>query len=216
MKDRFYLACTRETVGSNASFHCLNGNGYSTNVDRAHVYTREEAQHAWDCGREIELPISADDIDALTVLHVDHQYVPGETTTEEGCTQYVAFVKGRWDGNDLYWLRDGGMPTTDFSAATVYPATGDSKELVWLPFHIADAHKRRTFNINLLDRRRMIQGAGLKTPDHIKRYQRRKDSSGKVRWNCPCCGKISWQYNPYDFEGCRDISCDEWRPHYEQ
>lgn len=216
MKDRFYLACTRETVGTNMSFHCWNGNGYSTNLDKAHVYTREEAQRAWELGREIELPISADDIDALAVLHVDHQYVPGTTTIEPGCDKYVAFVKDQWDGNDLYWLQDGDLPTTNFSNATTYPVPGDSEKLVWLPFHIADAAKRRTFDINFLDRRKMIQAAGLKTPDHIKRYNRRKGSSGKHRWNCPCCGKISWQYNPYDFDGCRDITCEEWRPRYEQ
>ena len=43
MSSRFYMLCTRETVGSNASFHCHNGNGYSSNIDRAHVYTQEEA-----------------------------------------------------------------------------------------------------------------------------------------------------------------------------
>ncbi|MCE0802008.1 hypothetical protein LVQ77_17125 [Buttiauxella sp. S04-F03] len=216
MKNRFYLACTRETVGTNMSFHCVNGNGYSTNVGLAHTYTREEAQAAWDNGREIELPVSADDIDALTVLHVDHQYVPGKTTIEPGCVKYVGFVKGQWDGNDLYWLCNGSLPTTDFSKASTFESPTDSAEIVWLPFHLADAVKLRTFNINLLDRRRMIQGAGLKTPDHIKRYKRHKGSSGKVRWNCPCCGKISWQLNPYDFDGCRDISCEEWRPRYEQ
>lgn len=39
MNNRFYMMCLRETVGNNASFHCHNGNGYSSNIDRAHVYT---------------------------------------------------------------------------------------------------------------------------------------------------------------------------------
>lgn len=43
MNNRFYMMCLRETVGNNASFHCHNGNGYSSNIDRAHVYTLEEA-----------------------------------------------------------------------------------------------------------------------------------------------------------------------------
>ncbi|XQH61416.1 hypothetical protein QPE40_28205 [Klebsiella pneumoniae] len=30
MSNRFYMLCTRETVGSNASFHCHNGNGYNS------------------------------------------------------------------------------------------------------------------------------------------------------------------------------------------
>lgn len=44
MSNRFYMMCLRETVGNNASFHCHNGNGYSSDIDRAHVYTLEEAQ----------------------------------------------------------------------------------------------------------------------------------------------------------------------------
>ncbi|EKI4633759.1 hypothetical protein PC147_004822, partial [Escherichia coli] len=53
MNNRFYMMCLRETVGNNASFHCHNGNGYSSDIDRAHVYTLEEAQKAWNCGRDI-------------------------------------------------------------------------------------------------------------------------------------------------------------------
>lgn len=53
MSNRFYMLCTRETVGSNASFHCHNGNGYSSNIDRAHVYTLEEAQRSWELGRRL-------------------------------------------------------------------------------------------------------------------------------------------------------------------
>ena len=212
--DRFYMACLRETVGSNMSFHCHNGNGYSTNLDRAQLYTLAEAQNSWERGREIELPISADDIDAATVWHVDHQYIPGINTILPECEAYVAFVKGRWNGNDVFWLSDL-MPTDDFSKARkfVKPKLSESG-LVWLPFTLADSHKRRTFDIGLLNRRVMVQGAGLRMPGWLKRQQRRKGSSGKTRWNCPGCGKISWQHNPYDFEGCSDVTCGEWRPRY--
>lgn len=214
MRDRFYMACLRETVGTNMSFHCHNGGGYSTNLDRAHVYTLEEAQRGWDCGREIELPVSADYLDAAAMWHVDHQYIPGENTTASDCVEYVAFVKSRWNGNDVFWLSDL-MPTDDFSKARKFPKPAPSEDgLVWMPFSLADSQKRRTFNINLLNRRAMVQGAGLRMPDWLKRQQRRKGSSGKTRWNCPRCGKISWQHNPYDFDGCRDVNCTEWRPRY--
>lgn len=64
-KNRFYMMCLRETVGNNASFHCHNGNGYSSDIDSAHVYTLEEAQKAWNCGRDIDQPVCADSVDAL-------------------------------------------------------------------------------------------------------------------------------------------------------
>lgn len=79
MSDRFYMMCTRETVGSNASFHRHNGSGYSTNVSEAYVYTLAEAQSSWELGREIDQPISADAVDGLTVYHVDHQHIPYES-----------------------------------------------------------------------------------------------------------------------------------------
>ncbi len=211
MKNRFYMICTRDTTGSNAAFWCHNGHGYSTNIDTAHVYTLDEAQRGWNNGRSIDQPVCADSVDALAVIHVDHQQVPSTTMIEKGCTQYVAFQKDRWDGNDLYWLQHGGLPTTDFTKAEAFKEPGDQAELVWLPFYVADAVKRRTFPIAMLDHRRMVQGAGLLVPEHIKRSRRRKRSSGKIRFNCPGCGRIHWQLNPYEFEGCNDINCDEFR-----
>ncbi|OKP31071.1 hypothetical protein BSQ40_03190 [Serratia fonticola] len=212
------MLCLRDTVGTNASFHCKDGSGYSTDIDKAHAYTREEAQSAWNCGRDIDLPISAYWVNALSVFHVDHQHVPGETTIEDDCDRYVGFVKGQWDGNDLYWLCNGYIPVTDFSNASIYCKSDTERHgVVWIPFHIADAVKRRTFAIQLLNRRTMIQGAGLRKPDWLKRQERR-NPSGKVRWNCPCCGKISWQFNPYDFDGCKDVYCEEYRreAHHEE
>lgn len=93
MSNRFYMMCSRETVGNNASFHCHNGNGYSSNIDRAHVYTLEEAQKAWNCGRDIDQPVCADSVDAMAVWHVDCQYIPTESLIEPDCTAYVAYKK---------------------------------------------------------------------------------------------------------------------------
>ncbi|WP_312329892.1 hypothetical protein [Atlantibacter hermannii] len=212
MSERFYMICLRETVGNNASFHRHNGSGYSTNVSKAHVYTLADAQSSWECGRDIDLPISAEAVDTLTVYHVDHQYIPYQNVIESGCSQYVAFVKGDWNGNDVYWLSDL-LPTDDFSKARIFTQPDvNETNLVWLPFAVADEKKRLTFNINQLNRRTMIQAAGLRMPEWLKKQNRRKkNASGKVRWNCPHCGKISWQFNPYDFEGCADLTCEEWQ-----
>jgi hypothetical protein len=105
------------------------------------------------------------------------------------------------------------LPTDDFSKAFVFvSANTDEPGVVWLPFHMADAVKRRTFNINDFNRRTMVQGAGLLMPEWLKKYNRRqKAKSGKVRWNCPHCGRITWQYNPYDFDGCSNYSCEGWQ-----
>jgi len=200
-------------VGGNMAFHCIKGEGYSTNIDKAETYTREAAQRAWEMGRSIDLPVSADHIDALAVWRVDHQYIPNENTLISGCTEYVAFIKGQWNGNDVYWLTDT-LPSDQFLRARIFshPDTSDGR-LVWMPFSLADSQKRRTFDMANYNPRSMTTGAGIIKPDYIKRSGRRKDNP-KSRWNCPTCGRISWQDNPYDFEGCRDVKCEDWKQKY--
>lgn len=207
--DRFYLACLRDTVGTNAVFHCINGNGYSSDLRRAHVYSLEEAQKAWDRGRDFDLPLCADRVDALAVQHVDCQCIPASDLIEPGCTDYVAFQRRRWNGNDVYWRCEDGT-RTDFDMAARFTTPIPSESWVWLPWETANSVKRPTFDVRNIYKRAMVQAAGLVTPGHIKKSRQRK-SSGKTRFNCPSCGRLHWQYNPYDFEGCRNINCDAWR-----
>lgn len=213
LSDRFYMACLRDTVGTNTAFHAVDGAGYTTDVSKAHVFTKEQTQKFWNTGREFDLPLSADLVDAQTKTHVDCQYIPAQTTLQEGCTKYVGYLKGRWDGNDVFWLQydpfwlekmtdNSDCYDADFNKAMVFPEIKNIDKVIWIPFDLANSVKRQTFHVNLINKRSMIQAAGLVTPDHIKRANRKKSTSGKTRWNCPDCGKISWQHNPYDFEGC--------------
>ena len=208
--NRFYLASLRDTVGSNLSFHAKRG-GYTSDLDAADVFTREEAQKAWNNGREFDQPVCADRLDAVSVFHVDCQLLPMETPCMEEGDQYVAFQTGRWDGNDVFWRVEAGAATTDIEQATIYEHPINEHGYVCLPFAMVDAVKRRTASIERLDRRQMVQAAGLITPEHIKRHRRRRPSL-KTRWNCPGCGQLHWQENPYEFERCRNMECPEWRP----
>ena len=210
--NRFYLACLRDTVGTSVSFHCKNGKGYSTNIKEAHEYTLEEAQAKWNRGREIDLPLDANQVDKLAVSKVDCQYVPGKSAEINPTEKYVGYMKGRWNGNDLYWMRACDTPTDHYNLASVYTGSqlpSQSDEIVWLPVVTTTTKSRKTFNINLLNRRKLVQGAGLRVPDGMKRKSRAKPDA-KTRWNCPGCGHITWQHNPRDFEGCKDIECKEW------
>ena len=208
--DRFYLACLRDTVGTNVSFHCKDGKGYSTDLRKAHVYTRDEAQKAWENGREFDLPLCSYRVDQLAVPHVDCQYIPSGDVIEPGCTEYVAFQKARWNGNDVFWRCADGNPRTDFDMADRFSKPSNGEGWIWIPWETANSARRPTFDIIHINRRTMIQAAGLVTPLHIQR-QRRRSSSGKTRFNCPSCGRIHWQYNPYDFEGCENINCELWK-----
>lgn len=210
MKDRFYLACFRDNVGSNVAFHCIDGKGYSTDVEKAHVYTLAEAQKKWDTAREYDQPISADHIDSLAVWKVDHQLIPNKPLITAEVKEYAAFVEGKWDGNDVYWLNiETADTSTDFLKASVLSRAnvlGLSRSYIVIPYSLADQVKRRTFSKRKYNPRVMVQGAGLKMPEHIKRY-RRKNENPMSRFNCPACGKINWQLNPYDFESC--TSCGQ-------
>jgi len=199
------LACFRDNLGSSISFHCIDGKGYSTNVDKAHVYTLSEAQKEWDTAREYDQPISADHIDSLAVWKVDHQLIPNKPLITADVEEYAAFVEGKWDGNDVYWLNiETADTSTDFLKASVLSRAnvlGLSRSYIVIPYSLADQVKRRTFSKEDYKPRVMVQGAGLKMPDHIKR-DRRKKINPKSRFNCPSCGKINWQFNPYEFDSC--------------
>lgn len=210
MKNRFYLACFRDNVGGNIAFHGIDGNGYVTDISKAHQYTLEEAQQEWEGAREYDQPISADHIDALTCDKVDCQKLPSESDLSKTSSGYVAFKKGAWNGNDVYWHSLEGS-TLNFKLAmtlTLSEAKALGDRYVVVPFELANSAKRKTFAMSLLNRKTMIQGAGLKTPDRIKRNRRRKNNPME-RWNCPECGIINWQLNPHDFQGCSRIECKE-------
>jgi len=215
MKSRFYLACLRDTVGTNIAFHGENGTGYPTDVSKARTYTLEQAQRAYEGGRSFDVPMSADHVDAQLIWKVDCQYIPTETAKVEGCEKYVAFRRGNWNGNDVYWYTEGER-SLDFTQATTFsPDDVDANEddyIVYLPFDAADKVKRQTFDMKNFNRRTMVQGAGIRIPASEKLRKRRK-ANPKTQFNCEGCGKIHWQHNPHDFEGCNDVYCQLWKGH---
>ena len=216
MRDRFYIACFRDNVGPNVSFHRHQFAGYHTDIDQAHECTLEEAQHHFNHAREYDLPISADHVDELAVWKVDHQYIPMETICIDENESYVAYQENKWDGNDVYWMTMFFQPLTgfnhaykmDYELAKAFLESAESSGYVVIPFSLANKAKRRTFDFRKLNKRTMVQGAGLITPNHLKRSKRRNQNP-MTRFNCPECGKINWQHNPYDFEGCNHC-CHGW------
>ena len=212
MKNRFYLASFRDSFGGNISWHCHAGAGYHTDVRKAQVFTREKAQQAWENGRNFDQPISADHVDACLIWKVDCQHIPSATTLKNESCKYVGYLKGQWAGNDVYWLTNQAR-SLDFDQAALYDHEQvltmiEDDTLIFIPHDLAEKVKRPTFEQSELNKRVMIQGAGLTMPKKVKLAKRRKPNP-KTRMNCPSCGKIHWQHNPYDFEGCNDESCEE-------
>ena len=214
MKDRFYISCQRDNFGGKVVFHKKGKRGYTTNIGEAEELNRADAQNDWDCGREFDVPLSADHVDAVALYFVDMQVIPHETTiTDE--QEYVAFLSGAYSGNDALFVKDCGNSYI-YTGAKVFTreeAKKGLKNYVFIPKSLAEQNKRLCLLVDLVDNRKFITGAGIKIPDRIKR-ERRRSQTGLTRWNCPKCGKINWQYNPYDFMGCSDIICDEYRSVY--
>lgn len=221
MSKGFYLTSCHNWVGSNVSFHAINGKGYTTNIDEAHIYTKEEMQKHLDNGDfrtypNEEMPLCVSRVNAVSTWHVDFQYVKEFwPENKDQNDEYVIYKKNTWDGNDL------GFAATlshnfDYSKARVFTeselAMIDLEGWVAVPKSHTDEIARRTIQDRNINKRKMITSAGLKG----YRKKRESKSSGKERWNCPCCGKISWQYHPYEFEGCNDVNCDEWTASYER
>ncbi|UKA12857.1 hypothetical protein [Photobacterium damselae] len=220
MKDRFYLVSPHSNVGSNVSFHSINNKGYTTNIDDSHIYTREEIQKLVDdkalrTSNQQEIPLSADHVDDLAVWHVDMQYLhPTDTypTKKDAANEYVIVnYNTGYDGNDVAFVSNISQ-SFDYAKAMIFTekeirslqVSGEltDKYKVYPKTH-TDTIARRTFQEHNINRKTMIQGAGIKGV----RQKRKRQSSGLVRMNCPTCGKIAWQRNPYEFESCSDPMC---------
>lgn len=70
----FYLQDSRTYVGNDVMWWAKDGKGYTTDLRKAHVYTKDEAvkQHE---SRETDIPWPKDYIDARTRPAVDMQYI---------------------------------------------------------------------------------------------------------------------------------------------
>lgn len=82
-------------------------------------------------------------------------------------------------GNDiLWWARNGAGYTTS----------------------LLDGRTRPAVAMQYVDRKDALKGSGVK----IIKPKRKRPTTGKTRGNCPTCGKITWDYNPYENAPCRE------------
>lgn len=206
----FYLRDTRTNVGSTCMFWAENGNGYTTNLDRAHVYTLEDAQRHID-SRHTDVPLSKELVDELATERVDHQYLDGcMAGLATYCNQYVVHcMQGDYDGNDVYWKSEKGH-SVNLTEALVL--TRDEVEAAVLVLDAVTIYRleyvqsisRRTFQTASINERRMITAAGIRKP----KRPRSRPTTGRTRGNCPYCGKVTWGFNPYEAYTCAEAAAE--------
>lgn len=208
----FYLRDSRGNTGSSCMFWAENGNGYTTNLDRAHVYTLEEAQRHFN-DRHTDVPLSKALVDELVTVRVDHQYLDesqGGEVADGG--EYVIHVsRGDYDGNDVYWKAERGC-TVNLSDALVLTKDEAEQAMRFLddaviyPFLYAVSISRRTFQARNVNERRMITAAGIRKP----KLRRERPTTGRTRGNCPDCGKVTWGLNPYEAYTCAEAAREKY------
>jgi rubrerythrin len=77
MSNQFYLQDSRGYVGNDVLWWAKNGHGYTTDLSKAHIYTKDEAVKRHE-SRYTDIPWPKDYIDAKTRPAVDMQYINRE------------------------------------------------------------------------------------------------------------------------------------------
>jgi hypothetical protein len=202
MAKLFYKTCRHGNVGSNVMFHNKDEFGYGTNLKNLEVYTKEEAQEYMD-RQDGSLMLLKSEVDKLAVKHVDMQYLDetkgGPSKLNDLC---VVQINGNYDGNDIKFCGELGS-TFDLSKARVishqeallFVRDGMT---IWSASYL-ESISRYTFQAGNINKRKMITAGGVRY-----RTPRASRTTGKARGNCPTCGKITWDFNPYENAYCQD------------
>ncbi|EKO3679208.1 hypothetical protein M3905_000890 [Vibrio metschnikovii] len=205
---------TNGFVGSTVLFWAIDGRGYTTNIDRAEIYTREQAQRDVDndwLRDKDEFPLSAESVNALAQWRVDSQCVKkAYPEFTDPNNEYVSVKRNCFDGNDLAF---GTGMDWDFDYSNAKSFSSDdidpyiesgNQNMYFVPRFHADEIARRTFQKKNVNRRKMITAAGIVG----LRTERKRQSTGKTRFNCIICGKLIWEYAHPDTELTCSSSCE--------
>lgn len=201
----FYLRDSRSNVGSSAMFWADRG-GYTSNLDAAEKFTKERAVSLYN-SRETDIPVPCGEVYQYSYLAIDMQYIDDDPHLSAG-VDCVAYVEGRYDGNNIPFKSENGT-TYMLAGANVfrYPE-GMPKDGV-MSLKYAESIARPVVNAGTIDDRTR----GWFRRHKIKMVKKRRPPSDNNRFNCPDCGRVVWDRNPYSDGRCRDhrlsVACYE-------
>lgn len=200
--NQFYLRDSRSNVGSFLTFWGGGGNGYTSNLAKAHRYSREEAYRQHEL-RGSDIPVPADYVDSHAQLMVDVQLLRGEHASSAGVTLYHLQRLGMYDGNAAYWLTATGTYSPDFGQAIAVSmdeaidlCTQHASLKIWEKPFIDTIAVSAVTAASVLDKRNLRQaGITLPTPPKEKAYTQRYRCAGCNRFMkavdyygvCPNC-----------------------------
>lgn len=207
-ENEFYLRDTRSNVGSTCMFWAKGGCGYTSDLDKAEIFSHKDAQEYADEQRHFT-PLSKAKVDAVATVRVDMQYLKMNLDFSKGYV--IQRYPGQYDGNDIYFADEDGGETLNYEDAKVF----DSPEAIAVLANqngavhskaFIDSICRRTLQAKNVNHRKMMTSAGIR----YRSPRKSRPTTGKTRCNCPHCGKITWDYNPYENAYCRDHE-EEWQ-----
>jgi len=196
MADQFYLQDSRSYVGANLMFWAKDGQGYVTDLDKAELFTADQATSQ----RDTDIPWPKAYVDARSHLGVDHQYLRLEDAAGQmvsGCL-CVLQVVGEWNGNDMVFARRVIGHTADFSQAgqvskeQAEAIGNDPSDITLWPAAYVEQKTRRVVCRERLIIEEALRGTGIVLPKPWK--------PSRQAMNCEGCGRFITEYQRFD--GC--------------
>lgn len=199
MKEQlFYLQDARQHayVGDGLAFHCKEGKGYATDLDKAELMTREEAISA-NQRRSTDIPWPQDYIDGKSHFGVDCQYLKDDDACKmvtPGCL-FVYQMPNKWNGNDVYWSYSGHDVGPNFNLAINLPYPLRSDRVAW-PLEYIKTKTRRIVHRQNVSIKQALRGLGIT----LKKEPVYKSPPVK----CEHCGRFLKEQQRYD-------PCPNWK-----
>lgn len=203
---QFYLQDSRSHayVGDGLSFWGIKGAGYVTDLDKAELYTAEQAQDH----RETDIPWPKEYIDARVRIGVDCQHVEIREALDQhpDAAEFYLQKPKAWNGNNLIWLMADCGFTSDVSKAariarvdTIRMIGHCSSGAVAWPCAYIDAHSRRLVERDDVNLKQALRGTGIKLP--------KPKHPRMMMFNCHGCGRFISDEGRF-ISDCRNYGAD--------
>lgn len=122
---------------------------------------------------------------------------------------YIQDTRSFLGNSPVWWGHNGSGYTSNILNAGVYSqeqavAQHKSREsdVPW-PKSYIDKKISVTVDFQHISIKDALKGTGIK----LIKPKKRRPTTGKTRGNCPTCGKITWDHNPYESAYC-NITCE--------
>lgn len=201
----FYLQDARSCTGNDMMWWAQDGNGYTSNIDKAHVYSLEDAMRQFEM-RGFDMPWPKGYIDGLTHPAVDLQYLKQEDVSAVQDELFYVNLTNQMVGNDAMWIATCGRSSNLSDAKLFTRAQAEEACKVHLfgfawPKSYIDGKARMVMNVERADRKDASKACGQDLPKRVF------DKSVRERLRCAGCSRFMSQADFWTGE-CNNCGAD--------